>query len=44
MIGHGGLLRAFSGVLGMSVAFRAAQLSSGRIVPTVTIGRITPSG
>ena len=26
------------------MAFRAAPLSSGRIVPRVTIGRITPSG
>ena len=69
MIGHGGLLRAFSfarpirgsghvygiypqttGDLGFAVqfnaeslAFRAAPLSSGRIVPRVTIGRITPS-
>ena len=27
-----------------TVAFRAALLSSGRIVPRVTIERITPSG
>ena len=27
-----------------TLAFRAAPLSSGRIVPRVTIGRITPSG
>ena len=26
------------------VAFRTAPISSGRIVPRVTIGRITPSG
>ena len=27
-----------------TLAFRAAPLSSGQIVPRVTIGRITPSG